>query len=76
MVTSGNTVTDLKRGDRVMVPFGASTLTGIVEGQNLSGRFQVRLLWEDGTDDDPGTEPMYASCRPEELTWAPGYPKR
>lgn len=74
-MTSSGAVIHPKRGDRVIVPLGPQGRPAIVLGENLSGRIKVRVLWEDEFDDDPNVDPTTLSCLPEELQWAPGYPK-
>ena len=74
-MTSSGAAINPKPGDRVIVPLGPRDRPAIVLGQNLSGRIRVRILWEDDFDDDPNVDPTTLSCRPEELQFAPGYPK-
>lgn len=53
-------------GDMVRVEFGAANLRAEVIREFI-GYIEVRLFWDDGTDDDPRFEPMHTFYKPEAL---------
>lgn len=74
-MSSRGAVAHPKRGEQVIVPLGPRDRSAVVLGETPSGRIRVRIRWEEEFGDDPTMEPTTLSCLPEELTWAPGYPK-
>lgn len=57
---------DFRPGDRYRIQYGATVFTAVVQ-KPVTDFVKLRLLWEDGTDDDPDYRPMYVMLPPSAL---------